>query len=245
LKDVWDIERLNSLLRDFPWFRTVHADEQGPRYDGFALFNYEKTELARGNPDQEYINSLIFAFKDDSAAAVEVVSAIAKSALEELVQGSWKSHALPAPTDLGGEKWAHTAGDREGMRGAGWFGRELVAIPGHRAGVGKPGTDRLAQHLESVLAALLDPDHPFTYSATTTLERYISLPEASRIKRKSIPEHLRTIRVNATAGTGQERFVLMDDVYTTGATFEACKQLLRHKVPSADVIGLFLAITTH
>jgi predicted amidophosphoribosyltransferase len=131
------------------------------------------------------------------------------------------------------------------MGGAGWFGRELVAVPGHRAGVGKPGTDRLAQHLESVLAELLDPDHPFTYSATTTLERYISLPEASRIKRKSLPEHLRTIRVNATAGTGQERFVLMDDVYTTGATFEACKQLLRQKKTSADVIGLFLAITAY
>ena len=147
---MWDIERLNSLVREFPWFRTKDADERGPRYNGFALFNYTKADLARGNADHKYINSLIFAFKENDDAAVEVVSAIAKSALEELIQGSWKSHALPAPTDPEGEKWAHTAGDRGGMEGAGWFGRDLVAIPGHLAGVGKPGTDRLAQHLESV-----------------------------------------------------------------------------------------------
>lgn len=242
---MWDIERLNSLLRDFPWFRTVHAEKQGPRYDGFAFFNYTKLELARGNPDQEYINSLIFAFKKNDDVAVEVVSAIAKSALEELLQGSWKSHALPAPTDPEGEKWAHTAGAEGGMRDAGWYGRDLIAIPGHLAGVGKPATDRLAQRLDSVLFELLDPDHPFSYPSPTTLERYISLPEASRIKRKSIQEHLRTIRVNAASGTEWERFVLMDDVYTTGATFEACKQLLRQKTASADVIGLFLAITAY
>ena len=232
-------------MRDFPWFRTAHADDRGPRYDGFALFNYVKAELARGNPDQQYVNSLIYAFKDNNDAAVEVVSAIAKSALEELILGAWKSQRLPAPTDLGGDKWAHTAAYEDGYADAGWFDRELIAIPGHRAGVGKSATDRLAQHLDSVLEELLDPDHPFTYSATTTLERYISLPEASRIKRKSILEHLRTIRVNSTAGTEQERFVLMDDVYTTGATFAACKQLLRQKRASADVIGLFLAITAY
>ena len=25
----WDLERLQSLLRDFPWFRTAHADVNG------------------------------------------------------------------------------------------------------------------------------------------------------------------------------------------------------------------------
>ena len=239
----WDLDRLRSLTRDFPWLRTASADAHGPRFDGFALFNYTPVNVARGNNDLQYINSLIIEFKKNDPAARAAVIAVAKPAIEQLIwSGLWKSREIPLPSTHEGEKWALTAD---------WFVRDLIVIPGHTAGVGKPATNDLASNLGKVLFDYLDPDHPFYYPSEFVLDRHTA-QAPSHIEKKSVQDHLRTISLRtiklgavAEKGSASGRYMLLDDVYTRGATFGACKQLLVEQNPSSDVMGFFVAVTAY
>ncbi len=245
----WDLTRLCGLLRDFPWFRTANADPDGPTFDGFALFNYTPWYIARGNDDLRYVSSLVLDFKKNEPPARAAVGSLVVSSLTQLIESNlWKGHLIAERGTPEGDKWSLAKGAADG---GGWFGRELVVIPGSSAGIGKPSTDAFAAELASVLLKDLDPDHPFSLSRYT-LERHTA-QTPSRIEKKSIEDHLRTIRLNLPSEKTTEsdrqpvprRWMLLDDVYTRGATYGACKQLIRERQPAADIMGLFVGITAY
>lgn len=256
----WDLERLQSLLRDFPWFRTAHADVNGPTFDGFALFNYTPWYLARGDDDLKYVSSLILDFKKNDAAATEAVNQLAWIAIEELIQsGGWKgkSTSLRSPA----VREAFSPSEREKWALANNRGilmlREMIVIPGSTAGIGKAPSNGLAGELAHVgVIGFSDPDddpllEPFEKSGYA-LERHTS-QTPSHVGKKSIQDHLQTIRLIPPEGTAVKskfsetphRYMLIDDVYTRGATYGACKQLIRQRHSAADVIGLFVGITAY
>ena len=226
----WDLTRLRGLTRDHPWFRTAHADESGPRFDGFALFNYTPWHVAREHDDLKYVSSLILDFKKNDAAAVAAVCSLAKEMLTEVIGTNvWKGKHCDDDLD--------------------WFGRDLIVAPASTVGVGNIHTNTLATSLERVLEGDLDPDHPFNHSGYS-LERHTA-QGPSHLKKKTVDEHLGTIRIvpNATCkpwcGHTLPRYMVLDDVYTRGATYGACKQLLRVRHPSADVMGFFVGVTAY
>jgi|GEM_PF-2838128 len=256
----WDLERLQSLFRDFPWFRTAYADVDGPTFDGFALFNYTPWYLARGDDDLKYVSSLILDFEKNDAAATEAVNELVCIALGKLIQsGGWKGKSTslrsPAVREAVGpaeiEKWA--LANSRGIL----MMREMIVIPGSTAGIGKAPSSGLAGELRLVgVTGFSDPEEdpvlePFEKSGYA-LERHTS-QTPSHIGKKSIQDHLQTVRLIPPEGTAvkvkfsatSHRYMLIDDVYTRGATYGACKQLIRQRHSAADVIGLFVGITAY
>ena len=230
----WDLARLRTLTRDHPWFRTAHADESGPRFDGFALFNYTPWHLARERDDLKYVSSLILDFKKNDTSAVAAVCNLARATLTDLIStGIWKGRRLEGYASDGYE----------------WFGRDLIVAPSSAVGVGNIQTNTLAASLESLFEEDLDPDHPFNHSGYC-LERHTA-QGPSHLNKKTVDEHLGTIRIvpNATCkpwcGHTLPRYMVLDDVYTRGATFGACKKLLRDQSPTADVMGFFVSVTAY
>ena len=230
----WDLARLRTLIRDHPWFRTAHAEESGPRFDGFALFNYTPWHLARERDDLKYVSSLILDFKKNDTSAVAAVCNLARATLTDLIlTGVWKGKPLAGYASDGSE----------------WFGRELIVAPSSAVGVGNRQTNTLATSLENVLEHHLDPDHPFGHSGYS-LERHTAQGPSHLIK-KTVADHLGTIRIvaNSTCKQGcqhsESKYMVLDDVYTRGATFGACKKLLRDRNPAVDVMGFFVGVTAY
>lgn len=245
----YDQSRLTSQLREFPWFRTANADPQGPTFDGFAFFNYTPWHIAKGDDNLRYVSSLVLDFKKNEAGAVKAVTAIATQVLETLIgYGIWNGKQVAEESVSQPNRWAMTKGASDG--GGGWFGRDTLVIPGSGKGLGKPCTNAFARAIENVLFHDLDPDNPFGPSRFA-LERHTA-QSPSHLQRHSLSDHLKTMRivdnpkVDSSFGFAPlHKYVLIDDVYTTGATYGAGKQLLLERFPSSDVIGMFLAVTAY
>jgi hypothetical protein len=262
----WNVNRLKSQLREFPWFRTANADEYGPTYDGFALFNYTPWHIAKRDDELRYVSSLVLDFKKDERAepktvraAREAIRLIAIEALHDLIwHHKWKGQALPRDEK---DRWWQTPdgasdssgnGWHEGIPpGQGWHDRMLMAVPGHLRGIGKPATKAFADAICSMpwypAVELGDPPH----FAQQSLQRHTE-QERSTVQRQSMAQHLETMRLiddpkpdSAHHHDGALKFMLVDDVYTTGATYGACKHLVRERYPAADIMGMFVAITAY
>ena len=106
--------------------------------------------------------------------------------------------------------------------------RSILVAPSSTTGVGKPSLNLLATVLE--------------------LTRHTALITPSHRERKNIDDHLATIKLEAkNEETGpialSDEIVVIDDVYTKGATFSACKKIILDIEPEAEVLGFFLAKT--
>jgi hypothetical protein len=173
-------------------------------------------------------------FKKNDTSAVAAVCNLARATLTDLIlTGVWKGKPLAGYASDGSE----------------WFGRELIVAPSSAVGVGNRQTNTLATSLENVLEHHLDPDHPFGHSGYS-LERHTAQGPSHLIK-KTVADHLGTIRIvaNSTCKQGcqhsESKYMVLDDVYTRGATFGACKKLLRDRNPAVDVMGFFVGVTAY
>jgi ComF family protein len=115
--------------------------------------------------------------------------------------------------------------DAQGMRAA-----ELVPVPPRPS---RPGPD----HVERI-AHCLAREHGFV--VTRALERTTGISQKSLSFEERRENLSNGIRI-AKNGKAPRRAVLLDDVFTTGATMDACARALR-KAGSESVCGVSLAI---
>jgi predicted amidophosphoribosyltransferase len=160
------------------------------------------------------VQKLIIAFKENEPAAVK---AIATLVAEEML----------------GED------DDDQM----WH-RSILVAPSSTTGVGKPSLNLLATVLERIRLQ----QGIVVKENTHNLTRHTALITPSHRERKNIDDHLATIKLEAkNEETGpitlSDEIVVIDDVYTKGATFSACKKIILDVEPEAEVLGFFLAKT--
>lgn len=182
-------------------------------WDCFALFGYIP-RIGWRDEDEAYVQKLIIAFKENEPAAV---TAIATLVAEEML----------------GED------DEDQI----WH-RSILVAPSSTTGVGKPSLNLLATVLERIRLQ----QGIVVKENTHDLTRHTALITPSHRERKNIDDHLATIKLearNEEAGpiTLSDEIVVIDDVYTKGATFSACKKIILDIEPEAEVLGFFLAKT--
>jgi hypothetical protein len=206
---------------------TVNGDE-----DCFALFGYIPVRFANSD-DEQYVNRLVLDFKEAKAPAVDAVINLATQHLFELDV----STVVVDVEDLLGI-------------GAEVFYGTAIAAPSSKVGAGSPAINQLINALTSPHRK--DPHYPdvkFILAGDEVLLRHTALETPSHKQKKSMSDHLQTIRLEKKAGIRLEhpprtdRYVIFDDVYTRGETFGACKALIRAAHPGAEVRGFFVAHT--
>ena len=187
--------------------------EADQEWDCFALFGYIP-RIGWKSDDDAYVQKLIIAFKENMPSAVK---AIATLVAEEMLG------------EHGEDQMWH---------------RSILVAPSSGTGVGKPSLNLLATVLERIRLqqgiVVKENTHNFT--------RHTALVTPSHRERKDVDDHLATIRFepksNVTSRiTLSDEIVVIDDVYTKGATFSACKKLILEIEPEAEVLGFFLAKT--
>ena len=221
----WDIRRLNKLKLRNPWFSSSQVDVDSQvlnsnSNDSFALFGYVPR---RGNPtdDEAYVNKFIIAFKEKEPDAVAAAVTLITEAL------------------------AH-----ENFRiSEGYSPQYLIAAPSSKAGLGSPAANTLI----SMITAQKTP--PVQVKAKQLVlrskyyfQRHTALDTPSHQEKKEIEDHLATIQIVTDIDAPEDdeyilRLLIIDDVYTRGNTFAACKELMLDADSRSSIGGLFIAKT--
>lgn len=215
---TWDLNRLRSLRLREPFFVSSSWDEAGRSFspggdDCFSLFGYIPVRGIQ-NDDERYVNRLVLDFKEAKADAVATVAQLVSEVLRE--EPLWlEPHS---------------------------FRGYAVAAPSSKAGIGSAGINQLLTKVAHRFSG-----HPRDRSNHLTLspfklQRFKALDTPSHQQKKTVDDHLATIRVvwdHVDDGKSKAdklrsvdpqgpRVIVFDDVYTRGATFAACNELIRH-----------------
>lgn len=122
-----------------------------------------------------------------------------------------------------------------------YYCRYLIALPPHEAG-------QQNRPCEALCAALAD-HFSWLQHLPRALERIETVPKSSTARkegreRTDYETHLRSISYAGPpiheAGQG---VILIDDIYTNGATFDACYGILKDAIECESIIGFFVGKT--
>lgn len=118
----------------------------------------------------------------------------------------------------------------------------LVPVPGHEVSSGDSPCHRAAQILEDRAA---NPG-PQVWDWSGRLSRCADIRKASKSlgNRPTEEEHYVTLCYSGGVMTERDVVVLLDDVYTSGATARACRRVLYENTRSSRIVGLFLSKTS-
>lgn len=112
----------------------------------------------------------------------------------------------------------------------------LVTIPSHSAYQPNTAGERLC--------ALLDRQIPWVTHLPNALQRVTTVPKSSRSRgnRPGYEQHFQSIRYVGPAARPDDTIVMFDDVFTLGATSNACRDILK-AAGWQRVLGLYLGKT--
>ncbi len=108
-----------------------------------------------------------------------------------------------------------------------WDSDGIIPVPSHRARIRERGYDRIQLLAKSMLAGIRSPDSgkPVLYDRLMVrVRKSVSQTELSREDRqKNVANVFAVLQSDVIRG---KKFILLDDVLTTGATVQACAAIL-------------------